>query len=417
MSVGFNPGESSLAFITKKWFFVSISIFQPDPMPKTIVLSLAFYCAFTANVPLATAQTTASKQANTKKATIKQTNNKLAINKQAIIKQTDTKKQTSKQSAKKQTVNKSLTANKTASTKQINKDANVKKTVNTKPVSKDFKVKKTGNSKPTGKKLNSTSTANTRPTNKNINTVRASNSHPANKNVKLSNTNNTDDKGNTATTQTIINTQTIQKEANTKEPKDQTTVIQTNINPPDKGNEANKVNEANNKTSDIAPQSSTASTDIKIAETSASIIAVKLIRDKQSITNTTRESISPYIPRMIDVTEQTIRLGPGKKEELMFNFAEGDKIIFNFEEVDSNNVKEIEVIEYPTLIRFSVFQTSSIIDKEIMVNQQALFIFRLKNSSLSKRICKLKIQRVPASQASENFNPSVSWTTKQAMKP
>ena len=123
--------------------------------------------------------------------------------------------------------------------------------------------------------------------------------------------------------------------------------------------------------------------------------------------------LPPYTPKLIDVTDQTIRLGGGKKEELMFGFAAGDKIIFNFQEADSKDIKEVEIIEYPTLSRFSDYKTSRVKNKEIIVNQQGVFIFRLKNSSLAKRICKLKIQRVPASAATERFNSSVSWINKQ----
>jgi hypothetical protein len=149
----------------------------------------------------------------------------------------------------------------------------------------------------------------------------------------------------------------------------------------------------------------------KLEESSAKT-AVNLLKEKQAVTSVPRE-MSPYTPKLIDVTDQTIRLGGGKKEELMFGFAAGDKIIFNFQEENSKDLKEIEIIEYPTLSRFSDYKTSRVKNKELIVNQQGVYIFRLKNSSLSKRICKLKIQRVPASAATERFNSSVSWINKQ----
>ncbi|HTE25540.1 hypothetical protein [Flavitalea sp.] len=148
-------------------------------------------------------------------------------------------------------------------------------------------------------------------------------------------------------------------------------------------------------------------------EESSANTAVSLLKEKQAVTAVPREITLPYSPKLIDVTDQTIRLGGGKKEELMFGFAAGDKIIFNFLEENGKDVKEIEIIEYPTLSRFSDYKTASVKNKEIIVSQQGVFIFRLKNSSLAKRICKLKIQRVPASAATERFNSSVSWINKQ----
>ncbi|MET0298633.1 MAG: hypothetical protein ABW036_02695 [Flavitalea sp.] len=120
-----------------------------------------------------------------------------------------------------------------------------------------------------------------------------------------------------------------------------------------------------------------------------------------------------YVPKALDVTEQTIRIGGGKKEELMFGFAAGDRIIFNFQEMNNKELKEIEITEYPTLSRFSDYKTKAVKNKEIIVSQQGIYIFRLKNSSISKRICKVKIQRIPASESSVNFNSAVSWLTRQ----
>ena len=50
----------------------------------------------------------------------------------------------------------------------------------------------------------------------------------------------------------------------------------------------------------------------------------------------------------IDVTEQTIKIGPMQEQELQFGFAAGDKILFQFKEINDKELKEIEVIEYPT---------------------------------------------------------------------
>jgi hypothetical protein len=161
------------------------------------------------------------------------------------------------------------------------------------------------------------------------------------------------------------------------------------------------------------PSNSAQSSATESAEATASLAAENLLRSKQTIANITRDLTPPYSPKIIDVTEQTISLGFGKKEELMFGFAAGDKIIFNFQEIDGKELKEIEIIEYPTLARFTAYKTATVKNKELIVNQQSVFIFRLKNASLAKRVCKLKIQRVPASLALEKFNPSVSWITKQ----
>ncbi len=115
----------------------------------------------------------------------------------------------------------------------------------------------------------------------------------------------------------------------------------------------------------------------------------------------------------IDVTDQTLKIGAFAEEELMFGFAEGDKLIFNFQEKENNELKEVEIIEYPNNSKFSDFKTSKIQNKVININKTAVYVFRFKNSGLKARICKITLQRIPKSDITKNFNTTVSWVNKQ----
>lgn len=116
---------------------------------------------------------------------------------------------------------------------------------------------------------------------------------------------------------------------------------------------------------------------------------------------------------LIDVTDQTIKLGGRKEEELYFGFAAGDKIIFNFKEAENKELKEIEIVEYPNNSKFSDYKTKQVDNKTISVIKQGVYVFRFKNSALGGRVCKIKIQRIPASEETRNFNSTVTWETKQ----
>lgn len=115
----------------------------------------------------------------------------------------------------------------------------------------------------------------------------------------------------------------------------------------------------------------------------------------------------------VEITDQTIKIGGMKEEEIYIGFAEGDKLIFNFREIDNKELKEIEILEYPGTPIFSDYQTKSIDNKTIPITRQGVYIFRFKNTAISGRICKIKIQRIPVSDATKNFNTTVSWETKQ----
>ncbi len=113
----------------------------------------------------------------------------------------------------------------------------------------------------------------------------------------------------------------------------------------------------------------------------------------------------------VDVTDQTIKIKGD--EELYFGFAQGDKIIFNFREIDNKEFKEIEIVEYPNNSKFSDFKTSKIENKTLTVTKQAAYIFRFKSGGVGGKICKVQIQRIPASEATRDFNTTINWITKQ----
>jgi hypothetical protein len=116
---------------------------------------------------------------------------------------------------------------------------------------------------------------------------------------------------------------------------------------------------------------------------------------------------------IIDVTDQTMKIGGLKEEILYFGFTSGDKIIFNFNEIDNKEIKEVEILEYPSNTKFSDFKTYKVENKTITISKEGVFAFRFKNSALSGRICKIKIQRIPASEEKRNFNTNISWETIQ----
>lgn len=113
----------------------------------------------------------------------------------------------------------------------------------------------------------------------------------------------------------------------------------------------------------------------------------------------------------IDVTEQTLKVGGVSTEEMFFAFAAGDQIIFSFSSVDNKELKEIEIDEWPSTSKFSDFKSTKIENKILSVTNTAVYKFRFYNSALSGRICRIKIQRVPASESTKNFNTAVTWKT------
>jgi hypothetical protein len=113
----------------------------------------------------------------------------------------------------------------------------------------------------------------------------------------------------------------------------------------------------------------------------------------------------------IDVAESTLKVNAFGEEAFYYGFAEGDQLIFNFEEVKGKELKELEIIELPSSSKFMDYKTAKIENKIIRINKTAIYKFRFANSAMAGRICKFKIQRQPANESSINFDPAVSWRT------
>jgi hypothetical protein len=114
-----------------------------------------------------------------------------------------------------------------------------------------------------------------------------------------------------------------------------------------------------------------------------------------------------YGQKPIDVVESSVKVGIKGEEMVYYGFAEGDQLIFSFEETGGKEMKEVEIVEMPSSSKFLEFKTSKIENKIINVTRTAIYKFRFANSALLPRVCKYKVQRIPASPATQNFNTTV----------
>jgi hypothetical protein len=109
----------------------------------------------------------------------------------------------------------------------------------------------------------------------------------------------------------------------------------------------------------------------------------------------------------VDVAESSIKVGIMGEEFFYFGFAEGDQLVFSFQEANGKELKEIEIVEMPGTSRFIAYKTSMITNKKISIPKTGIYKFRFTNSSIGARICNYKIQRIPAGAATQNFNCTV----------
>ena len=114
----------------------------------------------------------------------------------------------------------------------------------------------------------------------------------------------------------------------------------------------------------------------------------------------------------VDVAENTFKVnGLGGEEVFYYGFAEGDQLIFNFQEITGKELKELEIIELPSSSKFMDYKSTKIENKTLNIQHTGIYKFRFENAALLNRVCKIKIQRIPASETTKNFNTSVYFKT------
>lgn len=111
----------------------------------------------------------------------------------------------------------------------------------------------------------------------------------------------------------------------------------------------------------------------------------------------------------ITIIDTSFKLAILAEEIYYFGFAEGDQLVFSFEEQNGKDLKEVEIVEWPALSRFKEVKASSI-HKTLTIGSNSIYQFRFANSVLLYKICRLKIQRIPK-EANRNFNSTVYWRT------
>ncbi|MXN93284.1 hypothetical protein GR160_18820 [Flavobacterium sp. Sd200] len=115
----------------------------------------------------------------------------------------------------------------------------------------------------------------------------------------------------------------------------------------------------------------------------------------------------------ITVADLQLKLEPSDTQELLYGFAEGDRIIFTVEEANGNYVSEVSVVQYPETFKYKGQNVKKEKAREFTVANKGVFAFRFTNSTKGRRVCNVAIIRVPKSSNTKNFNTAVKWVTKQ----
>lgn len=112
----------------------------------------------------------------------------------------------------------------------------------------------------------------------------------------------------------------------------------------------------------------------------------------------------------VEVARITVKVPAKGAEELHYAFAAGDRILFDFVELDGKEVTGFSVLEYPDQPRVKEVKTAGVFGGVLTAPRTAVYVFRMENNQLlAGRTCALHLRRIPAGPVTRYFNTSVRW--------
>lgn len=113
----------------------------------------------------------------------------------------------------------------------------------------------------------------------------------------------------------------------------------------------------------------------------------------------------------ITVAELNLEIDGNSEETVYYGLESGDVLWVSMEVLQGKSIRAFEVLEYPDHSRLLEHETGQVA-KSLPVYSRAVYGFRLKNSGRRKAVCRLLIERQPASPATAAFNPAVRWVER-----
>ncbi|MBI1183487.1 hypothetical protein GC194_04415 [bacterium] len=113
----------------------------------------------------------------------------------------------------------------------------------------------------------------------------------------------------------------------------------------------------------------------------------------------------------IVVASLHIKVSGLTSEKLYYGFAKGDQVNVSLSVEDRKDLKEIEIYQYPDYSLFIDYETTNSTFTFTPV-ETGIYLIRLYNANVAKRVCQLSITRTPAHDSLSSFNPQVYWRTE-----
>ena len=112
------------------------------------------------------------------------------------------------------------------------------------------------------------------------------------------------------------------------------------------------------------------------------------------------------------VVEKSIKVAAMSSMTEYYGFAEGDKVVFNFWVEKGKELKDIIISEYPNSVKYAGHTVERIDNKVLEISRKSVYKLEYANSAILPRVLTIRIQRIPRSAVTRNFNTNIKWVDR-----
>lgn len=112
----------------------------------------------------------------------------------------------------------------------------------------------------------------------------------------------------------------------------------------------------------------------------------------------------------IAVADQTFKVDG--THEYFYGFAAGDKVDLHISLIAGRKLKVVELIGLPENTIYRSYELDTSLLKEILIPQTGVYLLRITEQGLGKKICRFTLARTPASTATAHMDTRIWWDAK-----
>ncbi|MBL7776455.1 MAG: hypothetical protein JNK89_10670, partial [Saprospiraceae bacterium] len=113
----------------------------------------------------------------------------------------------------------------------------------------------------------------------------------------------------------------------------------------------------------------------------------------------------------IPVADQTFKMDG--EHRYLFAFAQDDQVDLHLELILGRQVRNVEFSQLDGPMLFSTYALDSVMDKAIRIPQTGVYLLRIEERGMGKKVCRFTLHRRPAGPLTQRIDTRVGWDVQQ----